>query len=200
MKKSLFILTMAMVIFMGSMSVVHEASACVGKKIVIGTLVEPEQKLLANLLALMIRERTGTTVEIKIYSNMEELARALKKEKIQVYNEYLIDAVKTLKLDVNDRDASFKELRKIYNRRFNLIWLPPYGFVNSRVDGGSSLGAAPLIAKQTLKLFPALPRLLSKLGGRVGDAQLNALLNEIKQKKISEEDVARDFLKQEKLI
>jgi len=201
--KQLGYLLLAVCFFLSSPLIqAPSAVACVGKKIVIGTLVDPEQRILANMLALLIRERTGTTVEIQEFPEMESLASALKEDEIQIYSEYLQTGLKSLQLEATGQQNKvlLKKVKKEYNRRFNLVWLAPYGFVSSRISKASQLSAAPLIDKHTLKLFPALPRLLNKLGGIIDDSQLSKLIKSVEADNESAEEVARQFLKEQKLI
>jgi len=68
-------------------------------------------------------------------------------------------------------------------------------------SAGSSLGwGAAVVRKESLKKFPALPRLLEKIGTRItlDDDLLDSLVAKISGSKPAK--VARDFLKEKKLI
>ena len=52
--------------------------ACVGRILYVGSLDTTEDKVLAQMLVLLINERTGTTVKIRYFDNNEALYKALK--------------------------------------------------------------------------------------------------------------------------
>ena len=90
-------------------------------------------------------------------------------------------------------DAAYQAAKERYNQELNLIWLVPFGFTDAQHGQ-----AAPVARKDTLKKFPALARLLNKLGGTIDAAAMQKLEAETRSKPAPE--VARAFLKAQKLI
>ena len=54
--------------------------ACVGRTLYVGALDTTEDKVLAQMLVLLINERTGTTVKIRFFDTEEALYRALRED------------------------------------------------------------------------------------------------------------------------
>ncbi|GAB4559324.1 MAG: lipoprotein [Geothermobacteraceae bacterium] len=169
------------------------AAACVGKTLVIGTLESPRQQVLAQLLAVLITERTGTTVQLKSFANVKQRHEALLKHDLDMVIEQTGVASSEIlgQKPVEDAEALYQAVKESYNSELNLVWLKPLGF---RLDGD----AAPVVRKDTLKKFPALARLINKLGGRI-DQQAIAQLEQQAAAQPPEQ-VARLFLKQNRLI
>ncbi|MFH1287451.1 MAG: glycine betaine ABC transporter substrate-binding protein [bacterium] len=182
--------------------------ACVGKTIYIGQEQNSESIILAEMLAILIRERTGTTTIIKILKQNEEGHDLLEKGDIDIFVEYtgksLIEVLK--RKDIPEKDKIFEVVRHEYQEKLNLVWLRPFGFDSEfyKNEAIKKLGLpcypAPVIRRQTLKNFPALPRLLNKLGGIINDKTYDELLKKINKGTESPTDIAREFLKEKKLI
>ncbi|PLX82504.1 MAG: hypothetical protein C0614_06080 [Desulfuromonas sp.] len=177
------------------------ASACVGKTLVIGALDTPQQQVLAQMLSILISERTGTTVKVVPVESHESAHEAVLRADLDMYVEYTgIGLVELLKQPaISDPAELYKVVKERYNQQHNLIWLEPFGFNDPRqVTGGSAAEAAPVVRKDTLKKFPALARLINKLGGSIDLATMEQLEQESQQS--SSRDVARKFLKDNRLI
>ena len=65
-------------------------------------------------------------------------------------------------------------------------------------DAGTVAEAAPVVRKDTLKKFPALARLINKLGGSIDDATMAEL--EKASADGNSREVARNFLKKNRFI
>ena len=176
--------------------------ACVGRKLVLGALEDDRQGMVTRILSILIHERTGTTVEVKYFSGMDELMTMVQKGKVDLFVDYVDPALNRLEEDPSSLalEERYSTVKKRYDEEFNLVWLKPMGFTG-RDPGGASLGKASVVVKKdALKKFPALPRLLEKIGTRVplSDDVLDGLVAEAQKKKPAK--VARQFLKDEKLI
>jgi osmoprotectant transport system substrate-binding protein len=177
------------------------AFSCVGKSLEIGTTGSVQQEVLANIIAELIAERTGTTVKVIPFKSSGEAHAALLKADIDMYVEYTGVGQTAILKDqpVSDASELYKAVKDRYNEELNLIWLKPFGF-----DAARSLGvtlpaeAAPVVRKDTLKKFPALARLINKLGGMI-DQQTIALL-EKEAATGQPKRVAHGFLKNNRLI
>ncbi len=175
--------------------------ACVGKTLVVGTTGTVQQDLMAQMLSLLITERTGTTVKIVKLDSSLAAHEALLKADLDMYVEYTgVGQVQILqKQAIADTAQLYKAVKATYNEELNLIWLKPLGFENKSVSpAGVAAEAAPVVRKDTLKKFPALARLINKLGGRIDAATLAKL--ETAASDGNSKKVAREFLRQNRLI
>jgi len=177
------------------------ARACVGKTLVIGASGNAQQQVLAQLLAVLISERTGTTVKIVNFEDHQQIHQALLKADLDMYIEYTgAGQVDILHGEpISDPERLYRAVKEAYNQDLNLIWLKPLGFEARGVaPEGVPAQAAPVVRKDTLKKFPALARLINTLGGRVDAAEISKLEAEAASQPAKQ--VARAFLKQERLI
>ncbi|PLY03090.1 MAG: hypothetical protein C0623_02540 [Desulfuromonas sp.] len=174
---------------------------CVGKTLVVGTTGTVQQDLLAQMLSLLIQERTGTTVKVVSVASSSAAHQALLKADLDMYVEYTgVGQVNILKkAPVADQAELYKAVKTVYNEELNLIWLKPFGFdAPGLAPAGVAAEAAPVVRKDTLKKFPALARLINKLGGRIDGAAIAEL--EAAVKGTESKQVARDFLRKNRLI
>lgn len=184
-----------------TMAVALPAAACVGKTLVIGHTGTPQQEVLAQAISLLIGERTGTTVKVVRYDTPAAAHEALLKADLDIVVEYTgVAQAQMLKGEaIADPEALFQAVKGAYNQDLNLVWLTPFGFDEPRVaPSGMKAQAAPVVRKDTLKKFPALARLINKLGGAIDAAQMQAL--ETSAAKKNAHEAAREFLKTGKFI
>jgi osmoprotectant transport system substrate-binding protein len=100
---------------------------------------------------------------------------------------------------IADPGALYKAVKERYNQELNLVWLEPFGFVDPRLaPAGTVAEAAPVVRKDTLKKYPALARLINKLGGVIDQATMQKL--EAAAGSGNAKDVARKFLKDNRFI
>ena len=176
------------------------AYACVGKTLVIGSTGGLQQEVLANMLAQLISERTGTSVKLVSHDTSSSAHQALLKDELDIYVEYTgVGQLEILGAEpVTDSEQLYKAVKARYNEELNLVWLKPLGFEAELQGMEISTQAAPVARKDTLKKFPALARLINKLGGKVDAETIARLETEAAQR--SAKEVARGFLKQNLLI
>ena len=177
------------------------AGACVGKTLVVGSLDNPQHQVLAHMLSVLISERTGTTVKVVPVDGHTAAHDALLRADLDMYVEYTgVGQVTLLKGEpIADADALYKSVKERYNQELNLIWLKPFGFSDERyAPPGTVADAAPVVRKDTLKKFPALARLINKLGGAIDAATMKELETESTNGNFK--DVARRFLKDNRFI
>ena len=191
-KTGLILLSLILVVLVSG-----PALACVGKTIVIGSKGGVQQDVIAQVLATLITERTGTTVKVARFDSTAAAHEALLRAEIDMYVEYTGVAQRdTLKGQPSPDDASaYAAVKDLYNRELNLVWLEPLGF---SLPGEIPAQAAPVVRKDTLKKFPALARLINKLGGKVDGAAIASLEQQADKQPLPE--VARTFLKDRRLI
>ncbi|MDF1553897.1 MAG: glycine betaine ABC transporter substrate-binding protein [Deferrisomatales bacterium] len=182
----------ALTLLLASLATVP-ATACVGKTLIIGAVETPEGRLVAQVIAILINERTGTTVKIQNFADPDAVHRELSAGDVDIAVEYPARALVRLGRAVPaDPKAAYTEAKAAYLEQLNLVWLPPLGFQAPGDHGGA---AAPVAQKHTLKKFPALPRLIAKTQDLLPDATLAALV-----KAGDPALVAREFLREKKLI
>jgi len=180
---------------------VSSAQACVGKTLVVGALDNPQQQVLAEMLSVLIGERTGTTVKVVSVAGHAEAHDAMIRAEMDMYVEYTgVGQVVILKgQPIADSDELYKAVKERYNQDLNLVWLKPFGFSDARyAPEGTVAVAAPVVRKDTLKKFPALARLINKLGGSIDDPTMKEL--ETASAAGNSRDVARKFLKEKRFI
>lgn len=175
---------------------------CVGRKLVLGSVESERPGMVTRIISILIHERTGTTVEVKFFPDSAKLLSAVNKGKVDLYVDYVESALDRLK--VNDpsmvRPERFKVVKRRFEEELNLIWLKPMGYTGMDLNGKHLGLASTVVRKDTLKTFPALPRLLEKIGTKVvlDDAKLDSLVSRAKTEKAAK--VARQYLKEVKLI
>jgi osmoprotectant transport system substrate-binding protein len=178
------------------------ATACVGRKLIIGSIEADRPGMVIRILTLLIHDRTGTTVEVKFFPDRTRLLAAVKKNKVDLYVDYVDSAIDRLNLEVSspEENERFKAVKRWFEEELNLIWLKPMGYSGIDKDGKPLGQASTVVDKDTLKKFPALPKLLEKIGTRVilDDGRLDSLVNKARSEKPAK--VARNYLKEVKLI
>lgn len=195
MKRLTFALTL-LLLCVGTPLLPTTASACVGKTLLIAGSGSTQQDILANMLATLIGERTGTTTRVVRFDSPVSAHDNLLKADLDIAVEYTAHARGEIlkKPTIDDPVARYAAVKEEYNQTLNLVWLAPLGFSDPRLGQ-----AAPVARKDTLKKFPALARLIDKLGNKIDDATMQKLEAQVRGGK-SPADVARAFLKEQKLI
>ncbi len=177
--------------------------ACVGRILYVGAVDNPEERLMAEMLVLLINERTGTSVKIRYFDDRKEIYTALKsnieKDRVDIVVENTADAAELLNISLqSDLNADYTSLKKRYDQDFSIIWLNPFGFTNNNASTEQSI-SAPLVRRDVLTNFPLLPRVLNKLSGAINNDAYFTLLKKVKSGK-KHKNVARDFLQDKKFI
>lgn len=200
--RRLFKLMAVLLMVFALMNVADFVQACVGRKLVLGSVDDTRNSIVARILSILVNERTGTTVEIKFFSDEAKLYEMVRKDKVDLFVGYVENFAGRLENapDGLSMQEKFNLVKKKFAEEENLVWLKPMGF-SGRTAGGDSLGwASTVIRKDTLKKFPALPRLIAKIGTKVvlDDDLMESLEKKVPTSKPAR--VARDFLKEKKLI
>ncbi|PLX46397.1 MAG: hypothetical protein C0609_00640 [Deltaproteobacteria bacterium] len=186
MKKKVFAAILALIIPAAALS-------CVGKSLVVGTDSTPESKVVAQVLAILINERTGTTVQIIDHDTPEALFKEMRDGDVDIALQYAGSALKRAGKEAGgDASTTYDLAKDHYQSAWNLVWLPPLGF--SETGDANSL-AAPVAQKHALKKFPALPRLIAKTKDVLPAAKIEELSSAD-----SIPRAVREFLKDSKLI
>ncbi|RMG00964.1 MAG: hypothetical protein D6726_10425 [Nitrospirae bacterium] len=166
--------------------------ACVGKIINIGVTGSQEERLLAELISVLINERTGTTVNVMVMNEAEDIYPELRdRGSLGMMVERLGRARQRYKTSGADDYAHLKKEA----RKEGLIYLKPLG--NAR-DGSGDL-YIPVITEYILVNFPALPRVVNKLRGITDDRAYEHLLRDVSGGSDIRKAVRR-FLRKKRLI
>ena len=200
MLKKIFPVVLAMLlIFLWSAN----SYSCVGRVLYIGSLDTTEDKMLAQMLVLLINERTGTTVKMRYFDNTEALYNGLKEndeeKRADIIIENTADALAFLKKpQLGDLDQTFKQVKEIYESELGLIWLKPFGFKNATGDEMQTI-SAPLVRRDVLTNYPLLPRVLKKLAKAINDEAFSTLTAKVRGGE-KPQNISKDFLRTKKLI
>lgn len=173
------------------MSTINFADACVGRILIIGTLNSSNEKLLAEMVSVLMNERTGTNVKIVQFKDSTELYNAVKKGEVGLVIESVERGIAVVGKSGNSRLKTTSDtVKKEYRKNLSLVWLEPFG---------ESQHYAPVVAVEVLGNLPALPKLVSKLANIINDETFAKLLKAGRQDG-KYRKVASDFLKAKKLI
>ena len=177
--------------------------SCVGRILYVGSLDTTEDKVLAQMLVLLINERTGTTVKIRYFDNEEALYSALKEndeeKRADIIIENTDDALALLKKPrPGDLDQTYKQVKELYESELGLIWLNPFGFKHAKGDEKQTI-SAPLVRRDVLTNYPLLPRVLKKLAGAINDETFLTLTAKVRDGE-KPQNISKDFLRAKKLI
>jgi len=177
------------------------ANACVGRILYLGALQSNEGKIMSEMLALLINERTGTTIQIRSFDTTEQLYNALKspkeEERVDIVVENTAQALSIAKQTAGaSPDQDFIAVKAFYEKELDVVWLNPFGYNTNAAKPSIS---APLIRRDVLTNFPLLPRVLNKLAGAINDKAFQDLIKSIDAGE-KPKNAAKDFLKKQKLI
>ena len=172
------------------------SQACVGKTLFIGITGSSQEQLLAELVSVLVTERTGTTVKVVPYKDSRQLYGALKQGQVNLVIENTDRGFDMLgqRREAPGKSA-YETLKAEYRKSLHLVWLEPFGFVGT---GSTHEFYAPVLSMDTINSLPALPKLLQKLAGVASDASF-ARLSRSTRGEITAK-AARDYLKSRKMI
>jgi glycine betaine/choline ABC-type transport system substrate-binding protein len=179
---------------------------CVGRILTIAVDHNADQRVIGNMLAVLINERTGTTVNIRETGDVESCFAMVRDEQADLFISYTGTAMPDSKA-VNGKsfDEAYALIKQFYKEKYRMIWLKPYlyhGPVEREGAEGLSSGtvsaAAPVTTVKVLDRFPILDRVINKLCDKVDDTVMKQLIDESGRRPVKE--VVRDFLKSRHLI
>ncbi|MBI5665451.1 MAG: hypothetical protein HZC49_10285 [Nitrospirae bacterium] len=176
-----------------------KSQACVGRILNIGITNSVNENLLAELVSVLINERTGTTVNIKVFDNAKDIYDSVKKAELGIVIENTGHAMNMLNMpNSKDMEKDYDVAKKEFREKRDLVWLNPFGYLPEE-KGSGKIYYAPVITQDVLINFPALPRVINKLGRISDDGDFNKVVKAVKSgEKVKR--AARDLLKKKKLI
>ncbi len=194
MKRAVLILIIAVV---GAYAPAVEA--CVGKLLHVGVVSSPEGQVLAEMISTIVNERTGTTVSVRLYKTEQELYEAIKSKQVDIFIENTTRAMQVLnKPAEGDARKAYEVVKAAYEKELGLVWLKPFGFLDAGGTASRSY-TATILRMDVVTNFPALPRVIDKLGSVLTDETHDRLVRSVESGEPPKK-VARDFLKSKKLI
>lgn len=180
-----FMLVVVLVLTVGGSA----ALACVGKTLYVGVTPNQSEMLLAEMIAALVTERTGTTVKILQFKDVQALYKAVGKGEVGLIVESTDRAAGVIgKGKEATGRAAYDMMKAEYRKSMNLIWLDPIG--------GTSV-TAPVVSVETVSNLPALPKLINKLSNAFNQDLYSKVT---KSASGNVKKTARDFLKARKLI
>ena len=187
------------------LSLVVNGQACVGRILTISVNDTIEQKVVGQLLATYVTERTGTTVNMVTVSAGTTNEELIKNAKVDIVLNYLNVGLANIEGAVNTGESqkTYGLVKQYYIDTFDMVWLRPLGYDGPLLDatGASQESvslAVPVTTREVLNRFPVLDRVINKLGGRLDARTLQRLIKETETKEIAV--VVKNFLKDLNLI
>ena len=190
-------------LFLFSFFLLHASigTACVGRILYLGALESNTDKLMSEMLALLINERTGTTIQIRTFTSPELLYKALKsakeEERVDIIVEDTTQALAMAKQTAGaSTDQDFLTVKAYFEKELDVVWLNPFGYNKDQAHPSIS---APVVRRDVLSNFPLLPRVLNKLSGAINDKAYQELIKTLEGGE-KPKNAAKDFLKKQKFI
>lgn len=172
--------------------------SCVGRVLILALSDSPDQQIVGTLMATLITERTGTTVEFTKPGDQQAVHKAMLEGKAQISLTYLnIGKEHTPGLEgMTNEEEIYVKVRQNYLDKFNFVMLKPLGYKGPNETDGSI--CFPVTTKENLKGFPVLDRVINKLGGVV----TTELINEFAEKSKTQDlkVIAKEYLKANRMI
>lgn len=175
--------------------------SCVGRILTLSVNDSTEQKLVGQLLATYITERTGTTVNLTTVLDVKASEDLIEQCKADIFLNYIKVGMAGMEdADMSaDTQESYSLVKQYYLEKNNMVWLKPLGYKGpvQNGGGGSSL-AVPVTTMDVLNRFPVLDRVINKLSGRIDDRTLQKLMQKAETDGV--EVAVKGFLKDQNLI
>ncbi|MCI5224475.1 MAG: hypothetical protein D3924_17855 [Candidatus Electrothrix sp. AR4] len=168
--------------------------SCVGRILNLTVNDSAEQKIIGQILATYITERTGTTVNL-----VSDAKASATKCPSDICIHYLNTGLSGMSGDNqggNEQEA-YSLVKEYYIENQNLVWLKPFGYKGPVKQQDASL-AVPVANRESLAKFPVLDRVINKLGDLIDDSALQQLIQQTQSG--DSENIAKDFLKTRNLI
>ena len=201
-KRIFFILIINALFFVLAANPLH---SCVGRLLIVAVSDSTDQVIIGQMLSVLINERTGTTVNIVQPGDLMACHEEVLKGKADIYINYIGEARARTEIssDVDDPQEAYILVSQFYMEKYSMVWLKPFGYqgpLTSEANPGKHgvTLAVPIAAKDTLRKFPVLDRLINKLRGRIDNNTMDELMEKTKNRDARE--VVKEFLKTQRLI
>jgi osmoprotectant transport system permease protein len=126
--------------FLMEQGLYKEPAPVISGTVRLGSKIFPEQYILTNMYAMLIRGYTGLQVETKTGLGGTKICfEALQNDQIDMYPEYtgtallaiLQPPVAVVRALGEDRDSVYEYVKKRFDEKYHLTWLDPIGFNNA---------------------------------------------------------------------
>jgi len=203
MAKKIYPLILVLLIF--GLALPPKTLPCIGRILSLGITGNEDQKVMAEILSVLISESTGTKVNIVEFQTLEECRNAMKNEELDLYLDYVCSGLISLDSKINYHENSgkaFSAVKHLFAQKFSFIWLKPFGYDNPKALSKNaeeikniSNQAVCVARKKVLNRFPILPRLINKLKNKIPNDTLKKL-----EESEGLRDSVKDFLASKKII
>jgi osmoprotectant transport system substrate-binding protein len=148
-------------------------------RIVIGGKNFTEQDILVYMMKYVIEDQTKLKVETKTFlGGTSVVAQAIERGDIDIYPEYTGTALINLLGEpvINDSQAAYDKVQKLYKEKKQIVWLEPFGFNNTytltmRSDEAERLGIttiSDLASKADTIMLGCTQEFLERADGQKG--------------------------------
>ena len=169
--------------------------SCVGRILNLTINNSVEQKIIGQIMATYITERTGTTVNL-VNATAGQQANQCPTD---VCINYLKSGLSGMNgIQAQDEKEAYSLVKEYYIDSQKLVWLNPFGYKGPVEQQSAASLAVPVANQESLAKFPVLDRVINKLGDLIDDAALQQLIQQAQNG--DTETVAKDFLKNRNLI
>jgi glycine betaine/choline ABC-type transport system substrate-binding protein len=139
--------------------------SCVGRILTISVNDTIEQKVIGQLLATYITERTGTTVNMKTAQNEAICREQIKQGETDIMINYLtvgLAGMDDMKTSGNDQE-DYGLVKQYYVENFDIVWLKPLGYKGgvSNANGETVSLSVPVTSIEVLNRFPVVDRVIN---------------------------------------
>lgn len=176
--------------------------ACVGRVLTVSVTDSPDQQVVAQILSVLISERTGTEIAFVTAKNVQESKMLLEKGDADIYIAYLGDAAKGMEgvESAMNEEEKYALVKAHYLQNSGMVWLKPFGYSGplGNVSAEERSLAAPVTTRTVLDRFPVLDRVINKLDGKINESTLKQLTEDVATSDL--EAVAKSFLKARNMI
>lgn len=182
------------------LSSVVTGQACVGRILTISINDTIEQKVIGQLLATYVTERTGTTVNMITVSDGMTNEQQIEQAKADIILNYLnVGLTKIEGADsAGEEQENYGLVKQHYIDEFGIVWLRPLGYKGPLMDSAAASLAIPVTTRDVLNRFPVLDRVINKLSGRLDERTVQQLIKAVETDEIVA--VVKNFLKDQNLI
>jgi len=158
-----------------------DSFACIGKKgVELGYVGKVEEKIISEILAVYISERTGYEVKLHEFPSYKGMMAAVRGGKTALaigYLSYKLNGFVTPDSIEMSEMKVYQNLRNKFIKADNLILLPPLKeYVNSNIVLGPNNPAIIIKEKVSVK-YPVLCRLLRNLSHRIKYSEIKKLMS-----------------------
>ena len=117
-----------------SMFILHllavPGQSCVGRTLTIAHDNSIDQRVMSQILAVFIQERTGTTINLVESTDVNDSAKMVEEEKADIFLSYLTDGLANMGGDKKGENIQerYSIVKQHYLQERSMVWLKPFGY------------------------------------------------------------------------